>query len=195
MESDKIYEIKKEIDVSSLMQLVDLNGTRINFQSDFIVSTNDPSKKVLVCIVNQEQLDQGDLQFEPTEDNGKYSRRITYQENEHMNHFIGIKKLPSDKTEENIPCTVIVRLTELKVEPIPMPEIDIKMKQELQEKLLSLSKSQEYHETPDVQQPQIVQQTQNVQSEQKTSNMYYTIGVTCLILFAVMIGIKFLRKK
>lgn len=117
--SSPVYEVNKEIDVSSMMQLIDINGSMKNFQSEFTVKVNDPAKTVFVAIVNQEQLDNGDIHFEPTE-GGLYSKRVTYQ-GEHLNHFIALKKNGGD--EEDIKCGVMIRLKEL--EP-PKEEIEVK---------------------------------------------------------------------
>jgi len=111
--TEPVFEVNKEISVTGMMQLIDLNGTKVNFQSEFTISTKDPSKKILIAIVNQDQLDNGDIQFEPTEDGGKFSRRITYQQNRHLNHFIALKKI--DKEETPVDCTVTVRLRDLGV--------------------------------------------------------------------------------
>jgi hypothetical protein len=111
--TEPVFEVNKEISVTGMMQLIDLNGTKVNFQSEFTISTKDPSKKILIAIVNQDQLDNGDIQFEPSEDGGKFSRRITYQQNRHLNHFIALKKI--DKEETPVDCTVTVRLRDLGV--------------------------------------------------------------------------------
>ena len=108
--SSPVYEVNKEIDVSSMMQLIDINGSMKNFQTEFTVKVNDPSKTVFVAIVNQEQLDNGDIHFDPTE-NGLYSKRVTYQ-GEHLNHFIALKK-QAGGDEEDIKCSVMIRLKEL----------------------------------------------------------------------------------
>jgi hypothetical protein len=108
--SSPVYEVNKEIDVSSMMQLIDINGSMKNFQTEFTVKVNDPSKTVFVAIVNQEQLDNGEIHFDPTE-SGLYSKRVTYQ-GEHLNHFIALKK-QAGGDEEDIKCSVMIRLKEL----------------------------------------------------------------------------------
>jgi hypothetical protein len=109
---DKVYEVEKDIKVNSVMQLIDLNGSKTNFQSDCLITNVDPSKKVLVAIVNQDELDIGNINFEPIEDNGKYARRITFQENVKKNHFICIKKHNSEEQDE-IDCHIIIRMKEI----------------------------------------------------------------------------------
>jgi hypothetical protein len=109
-----VFEVNKEFSVTSIMQLVDLNGSMLNFQTEFTIATKDPSKTVLVAIVNQNQLDNGEINFEPTE-NGRYSRRITYRENTHLNHFIALKKQGGGGAddESTIDCNIIIRLKEM----------------------------------------------------------------------------------
>uniref|UniRef100_A0A6C0KF28 Uncharacterized protein n=1 Tax=viral metagenome TaxID=1070528 RepID=A0A6C0KF28_9ZZZZ len=102
---EKVFEVNKSMELSSMMQLVDLNGTMVNFQSDFTIASDDTN--ILVAIVNQNQLDSGDFQFEQV--NGSYSRRITYQENEHQNHYIALKCGPTQTAK----CQVTIRLREL----------------------------------------------------------------------------------
>ena len=109
---DIVYEVKKELSVSNIMQLIDLNGTKLNFQSEFILTTVDTSKKISICVVNQDELDNGKINFEETE-RGKYSRRITYQNNKHVNHYIAVKKHPSDKEENNVDCLLVIHMKEL----------------------------------------------------------------------------------
>jgi hypothetical protein len=102
---EKVFEVNKSMELSSMMQLVDLNGTMVNFQSDFTIASDD--NNILVAIVNQNQLDSGDFQFEQV--NGSYSRRITYQENKHQNHYIALKCGPTQTAK----CQVTIRLREL----------------------------------------------------------------------------------
>jgi hypothetical protein len=150
------FEVNKEIEITPMMQLVDLNGTKVNFQSEFTVSSD--SNKIGIAIVSQEQLDNGDIRFEPMEEGGTYSRRITYQKNSHQNHFIALKKL--DKDETPVVARVIVRLKELplvKEEPqqtLPRDrafEEQPKMRNDIQKKLSSLSKREDYSQSPDSQ--------------------------------------------
>ncbi len=119
---DKVYEVDKEIKVNSVMQLIDINGSKVNFQSDCLVNSSVPTSKILVAIVNQDELDNGNIKFELIEETGKYARRVSFQENVKKNHFICIKKHPSEPLEE-IDCTVLIRMKELpppKVQP-PTP--------------------------------------------------------------------------
>jgi hypothetical protein len=99
---EKVFEVNKDMDLTSIMQLVDLNGTMVNFQSDFTITSPG---EISVAIVNQHQLDNGEIQFEKV--SGSYSRRITYQENVHQNHFLGLKSNPPTT------CHITIRLKEL----------------------------------------------------------------------------------
>lgn len=105
-------QLVKDITVTDTMQLIDINGSKKNFQSDFMVSAVNPSKKFYICIVTQDDLDNGNINFESSETNGKYSRRVTFQKNVHINHYIAIKKHPQEK-DENVVCKIIVKLQEL----------------------------------------------------------------------------------
>jgi hypothetical protein len=109
---DVIYEVKKEIEINKIMQLIDLNGTKKNFQSDFIFQLVDPSKKVSICVINQDQLDNGEILFEETQQ-GKYSKRIIFKNDKHVNHYIALKKHPSDKDDEPVKALLVAHLKEL----------------------------------------------------------------------------------
>ena len=99
---EKVFEVNKDMDLTSIMQLVDLNGTMVNFQSDFTITSPG---EISVAIVNQHQLDNGEIHFEKV--SGSYSRRITYQENVHQNHFLALKSNPP------VTCHITIRLKEL----------------------------------------------------------------------------------
>jgi len=99
---EKVFEVNKDMDLTSIMQLVDLNGTMVNFQTDFTITSPG---EISVAIVNQHQLDNGEIHFEKV--SGSYSRRITYQENVHQNHFLGLKSNPPTT------CHITIRLKEL----------------------------------------------------------------------------------
>ena len=148
---DKTYEVTKEVEAVDTMQLVDLNGSKINFQSDCLVATKDPSKNVMVAIVNQDELDNGEFKFEPTEE-GKYARRVTFDENIKKNHFLCIKKHPSDP-DETTSCNVIVRMKEIPpkkvVEKREMRKVPEKIQErdqerDMRQRLESLAKDKHY---------------------------------------------------
>jgi len=189
MAEDKIYEVKKDISVDSVMQLIDLNGTSPNFQSDFVVSMKDPSQNILVCVVNQDELDNGEINFERSE-GGKYARRVTFCENKHLNHFIACKKDPSDKSENNVECNVVVHLKKLPakkedppVSPTPQlkSDIDQQTRQDLQKQLLELSQSEKYRDAPYEEQVDIVEPVPYY------NNPYLIIGVICLAAFCYLL--------
>jgi hypothetical protein len=110
--NDKIYEVKKEIQVGSTMQLIDLNGTKKNFQSEFVFQTEDQSKNVNICVLNQEELDNGSIRFEETQ-RGKYSKRITFQNDKHINHYIAVRKNSADKDDKYIKAYLVIHMKEL----------------------------------------------------------------------------------
>lgn len=193
---DKVYELKKEIDVSNIMQLIDINGTKQNFQSDFMITLKDPSRKILVAIVNQEQLDNGELNFELCED-GKFGRRVTFQENMLQNHFIAVKKIPNDK-DDTVSCSIVIRLTELpppppKPQPVEPPkapppspenynlnpEMPPDVKENIQQQLFNLSNNPEYLNQPYISQDGL----QLEDTSEKSYNSYYIVGIICLALF------------
>ena len=199
MAEDKIYEVKKDISVDSVMQLIDLNGTSPNFQSDFIISMKDPSQNILVCVVNQDELDNGEINFERSE-GGKYARRVTFCENKHLNHFIACKKDPSDKSENNVECNVVVHLKKLpaKKEDPPAPpttpqlksNIDQQTREDLQKQLLALSQSEKYRDAPSDEpsySPSHSYEPIPAQPVPYYNNPYLIIGVICLAAFCYLL--------
>lgn len=125
MTDDKVYEVKKTVTLTKHLQLIDLNGLRVNFQSDCMLSVKS-DQRFQACIVTQDDLDEGRLNFEDSE-HGKYARRVVYQKNTPLNHFAAIRLCPSkdvEEDEEDIECSVVVRLKEL---PAP-DDIDVKKK-------------------------------------------------------------------
>ena len=168
-DNEVIFELKKELSVSNIMQLIDLNGSKKNFESKFILETTDTSKKVSVCVVNQYELDNGKINFEETE-RGKYSRRVTYQNDEHMNHYIAVKKHTDDRDEKNVDCVLIIHMKELP--PLPKdnrqeelndddndeqiqtsrlnPGMTENKKEDIRNTLYNLRNNQQYNNMPDV---------------------------------------------
>jgi hypothetical protein len=201
--------IKKEIKATSVMQLIDINGEKVAFQSDCLISTKDSSKNILIAIVNQDELDNGDINFEPSE-NGKYGRRVTYQDNIRKNHFLCIKKKPS---EEDVECDITIRMKEIPIvnetvnikpnvprkipdTPEPTPRFNYKKRvhfddnekemsrgdrKELQQKLQTLRESREYYEKDDRPVPQ--------------NNPYYQVSLICLFLFIIIMSYKMFNKQ
>ena len=123
MTDKKVLELKTTVEVEKSMKLIDINGKKINFRSECIV-TPTSDEPFYIAIVNQNELDNGDVNFEVC--NGVFSRRVTYEseDDEHINHYIAFKKLPSTDEKKLIKPNVIVRLTELdkpKKTPVFLP--------------------------------------------------------------------------
>lgn len=211
-----IYEMKKDISIDNVLQLIDINGTNPNFQSDFIVSLKDPSKKILIGVVNQDELDAGNINFEKVE-NGKYARRVTLAENKHINHFIACKKDPSESSTEPIECSLVVQLKKLPLtKSIPTPpntpslrEINDETRDDLQRQLLALSQSDRYKNIQEEEIHNSYNHPHNTHnshshnshnnhshnphkdSSKKFYNSYIIVGVICLILFTLVLYQKF----
>lgn len=160
MGDKQVMELKTTIEVEKSMKLVDINGKKINFCSECIVTptSNEP---FYIAIVNQNDLDNGDINFEVCK--GVFSRRVTYEsvDDEHINHYIVFKKLPSTDENKLIKPNIIVRLTELdnpRKKPVFLPNEpimsvlsppqsitnDTNDVEILKEKLYELSVSNEY---------------------------------------------------
>ena len=115
-------ELKTKVEIDKSIKLIDINGKKISFQSDCFIKPNNPNDTFYVAIVNQNDLDQGAINFDifdQAKEGITYKRRITYesQDGEHLNHYIALKKLPKNMTEQPIQAEVIVRLTELQSQP------------------------------------------------------------------------------
>jgi hypothetical protein len=124
MTDKQVLELKTTIEVEKSMKLVDINGKKINFRSECIV-TPTSDEPFYIAIVNQNDLDNGSVNFELCK--GGFSRRVTYEseDDEHINHYIAFKKLPSTDEKKLVKPNVIVRLTELdkpKKTPIFLPD-------------------------------------------------------------------------
>jgi hypothetical protein len=118
----QVLELKTKVEVDKSMKLVDINGKKINFQSDCIVQSSS-KEPFQIAIVNQEELDNGQINFEIF--NKSFSRRVRYESenNEHINHYIAFKKLKNDKDqddEKTISCDIVIRLKELPLTTTPL---------------------------------------------------------------------------
>ena len=123
MNDKQVLELKTTVEVEKSMKLIDINGKKINFRSECIV-TPTSDEPFYIAIVNQNDLDNGDVNFEVCK--GVFSRRVTYEseDDEHINHYIAFKKLPSTDEKKLVKPNVIVRLTELdkpKKTPVFLP--------------------------------------------------------------------------
>jgi len=198
MNDRKVLELKTTVEVEKSMKLVDINGKKINFRSECIV-TPTSDEPFYIAIVNQNDLDNGDVNFEVCK--GVFSRRVTYEseDDEHINHYIAFKKLPSTDEKKLVKPNVIVRLTELdkpKKTPIFLPnepimsvlnspkgsnppistttslspsQIDPQDVEMLKEKLYELSVSNEYN---------------------NQSTLYRNIAIGCFIVVVLFVILK-----
>jgi acetyl/propionyl-CoA carboxylase alpha subunit len=177
-------EVKTKVEVDKTMKLIDMNGKKISFRSECIVKPNNPNDKFYIAIVNQNDLDSGNINFEVLD--REYKRRITYEseDGQHLNHYIVMKKMPNNSTEAPILCDVIVRLTELETkEPEPIySKIEYKEeeKEEIKEKLLELSNSSEYKE----------KEIEHKLEKDESKFNYRNIGFFCIIVFVLYILIR-----
>jgi len=212
---DTVFEIKKEISVNSIMQLIDLNGSKKNFRSKFILETTDPSKKVSVCVVNQDELDNGKINFEETE-RGKYARLVTYQNDKHTNHYIAVKKHSDDKDEKSVDCVLIIHMNELPAikkdnlgyddEEIELqtprlnPNMPDETKDEIRQTLLNLRKDQQYNNMPDIKDVNDVNDNLNQEidvgkNDKKIQYSYMNSYLFMGIIFLCIFGYIFYTKK
>lgn len=181
-DAPKVLELKTTIQIDKTIKLIDINGKKINFMSDCIVMPKQPktAPTFLISIVQQDELDAGSIPFEKFD--GTFSRRVMYEspEGEHKNHYIVVKKVPEDKSNEPIECDVVIRLTEL---PAPEPEptqdqpTEPSAEQEendLKNQLFQLSQTKEYEESSN---------HINEKADTDRSSMYRTIAIGCLIIF------------
>ena len=63
MTDKKVLELKTTVEVEKSMKLIDINGKKINFRSECIV-TPTSDEPFYIAIVNQNDLDNGDVNFE-----------------------------------------------------------------------------------------------------------------------------------
>lgn len=120
-----VYKVKEDIQIQgNKMSLVDLNGSQRNFETKFQVST-DSNSRYVVAIVSQDELDNGDFQFESCETDGTFSRKIIRQDDNHINYFIAIKRHPEDTELPPITCHIVKQLRELPAneDSYPLPPL------------------------------------------------------------------------
>jgi hypothetical protein len=143
---NKILELNTKVNVEKSMKLIDLNGKKISFKSDCSVKTTS-NEPFYIAIVNQNELDEGKIQFELFKN--PFERRVTYEseDGQHVNHYIAFK----NQTDKEIQCDVKIKLSDIEpksskielplsspLEPF-IPEVD---KEELKQKLSELSDDQ-----------------------------------------------------
>ena len=170
-----VFEIKKIIEVNKTMNLLDLNGSKINFQSEFIITAKDSSKNYSATVVNQEELDQGTFNFENSVE-GKFTRKVIFQDNKHQNHFVAIKKLSNDRSTDPIICDVVITLQELpSIEQSSLPQDELS--------------------TPEIRED-LQKEFAKIRNEETNEggNIFFTFGMICLILFVILVAYKVLKK-
>ena len=169
-----VLELKTKIEIENSIKLIDINGKKINFKSECLLKPNNPNDQFYVSILNQNELDTGNYNFEVFTGN-VFKRLVTYEseDNEHLNHYIAVKKIDS-KTDKPIKCDVIIRLTELKqpgekVEKVELsPSLSPSDKEELTNQVYELSLSDDYQD----------------------NSFYKNMGIFCIIVFVVFMIIR-----
>jgi hypothetical protein len=177
----EIFEINKTIEVNKTMTLLDLNGSKTNFQSEFFIKSKDPSKNYLISIVNQDELDEGQIDFEETT-NGQIAKKLIYQENIQKNHFLIVKKNKNDVSEAPIICDVIIKLSEL-------PKIEQSMLRPMANTPMQDTPMQDtpmqdmpMQDMPMQDMPMANTQGKPMQADNSFRYMYITIGIICLTI-------------
>lgn len=205
-------ELKTNVMIEKNMKLLDINGKKISFRSECFVKPKNKNSSFNITIVNQNELDNGNIKFE-TITNNSFSRRVTYEseDGEHLNHYIAIKKLSTDTKDEPIDCDVIIRLTELetKINNKNDNENDIEndnKNTELNQQLFNLSNSSEYklhnnenekldnnenNENNNENIYENVNQTTNIITKTKNyATLYRNIAIGCLLIFIIIMFTK-----
>lgn len=129
-----MQEIRKQIELNNTMTLLDLNGTATRFKSEFVITSKNPSRKYLIAVVTQTQLDNGDdIPFLLSEDQGVFARKVTYNLDVHLNHFISIKKQLDDADPDPFLCDVYIRLYKEEAPPeIKVPSMSMIKRHDLE---------------------------------------------------------------
>ena len=179
-----VLELKTKVEVDKSMKLIDINGKKINFQSDCIVHSSS-QEPFHIAIVNQEELDNGQINFEIF--NKSFSRRVRYESenNEHVNHYIVFKKLKDGKdNEKTIPCDIVIRLTEL-----PMA-LQSSLQNQLQQSPLQSQLQQSQLQSP-LQSPLQQSYSEIENTIENDNSIYRLIAIIC---FIVVIGMVIFKK-
>lgn len=192
--------IKSTVEVDSVKKLIDLNGSKVNFYSEFVLDSKNPMRNYLVAVLDQDDLDNGNLNFEPST-NGQFARSIIYQNNVLKNHFIAVKRLPDDKSKEALVCDVIRVLEKLPmIEQSKLKEQNVLLETEQtnvqsQHDITSDSSETQLNETEMLKQNYNEQLEKLIQSSQNKGIDYtspsFIIGIICLLLFFLLL----LKKK
>ena len=207
-----ILELKTKIEIDKSMKLIDINGKKINFQSDCFIKPNNPNDTFYVTIVNQTDLDEGNIKFDifdQVKEGNMYKRRITYESDngEHLNHYIALKKLPKNVTDNTIQAEVVIRLTELEQKQPQQPlysPLDIQNDNDHDQN--QYQEQDQYQEQPQLidstNEPETVEelkeqlyklsQSSDYINNKKNINFYKKIGMACL--FVIVLYIIFRKK-
>jgi len=102
----------KKYDVSSVKQLIDLNGETTNFDLTF-TATSDDDEPFDILIVDQDILD-NNKNLEYKHANGTISGNLVSDKNIYKNYYLILK---SDK-----PCKVTVTIDKTEIEPVEPEE-------------------------------------------------------------------------
>ena len=105
----------KKYQLSKIKQLIDLNGDKVNFESNFLVkSTNNAPFEAIV--IDQEAIDSQDPIVYKKVDNGELSGNIVWKKNIYKNYLLLLR------SSEPCECEVTIDLKEVEAEiPPPMP--------------------------------------------------------------------------
>ena len=207
-------ELKTNVMIEKNMKLLDINGKKISFRSECFVKPKNKNSSFNITIVNQNELDNGNIKFE-TITNNSFSRRVTYEseDGEHLNHYIAIKKLSTDTKDEPIDCDVIIRLTELETKINNKNDNDNyneNKNTELNQQLFNLSNSSEYklnniennnennneniyennNENNNENIYENVNQTNIMTKTKNYATLYRNIAIGCLLIFIIIMFTK-----
>ena len=184
------FKIEEDVEAKGKkISLLDLNGTKSNFETKFHI-TGQPGARYVVAIVSQDDLDNGNFNFEMSEPDGSFSRKIIRQDPEHQNYFIAIKRHPdADGGPEGvIKLHVIKQLRELPANEsyaLPPREIDPRLNNVQQGNLTSDSP------TPGtiVEQQEVQPMVQNKQAD-VDYNTLFIVGVVFIVIAMVIFNKK-----
>lgn len=193
--TDNTIEIKKDVKLNNVMQLIDLNDNQKTFRAEFIVQSD--LKPFKACIVNQDQLDNGQIIFEDCMD-GKFARRIVYQDSTPLNHYIALK------ADQEIDCKVQIHISPIppissnNIPQIP-PQMDVQTREELGKELEQLSNDKEYQQLDDIKldnddlviDQQDIDMINGQREKHFNANHWIIVGIICLLLCILL----FLRSR
>lgn len=199
-----MQEVRKQVELTNTMTLLDLNGTVKSFKSEFVISSKDPARKYLIAIITQDQLDNGDIQYVASEQDGKFARKVSYHLPDHLNHFIAIKKDVDDKSETPHVCDVYIRLTEEKIEEpeeelkmSPIKRVDLEDPPVIPKSILKESISQEIRDelSKEIYEKYVLPSAEcQTSAEDNSTNPFMVIGIVCVVSVVLLLVWKNLQK-